>query len=114
MKKSIKFLLAAVAVVLGMTSCDEFRSLMDNPVGSYLEIEETAVTLPSGAMYDLKVSTISDQGVVTAIAEGTTTIYSITTLEVHSCQVKATSSKSTLNGIANITAWSETKDTSAA
>ena len=61
MKKTMKFLLAAAVVVLGMTSCDEFKSFMDNPVGSRLEISETTVTMYNGTTHDLKVSTISDQ-----------------------------------------------------
>ena len=91
MKKTMRFLLAAVAVVLGMTSCDEFKSFVDNPVGSYLEVKSEAVTIVEGETYDLKVSTISDQpitltssdekvvtvsaeGVITAIAVGKATI----------------------------------------
>ena len=75
----MKFLLAAVAVVFGMTSCDEFKSFMDNPVGSRLEISETTVTMHNGTTYDLKVTTISDQpitftssdeNVVTVSAQG--------------------------------------------
>lgn len=75
----MRFLLAAVAVVLGMTSCNEFKSFMDNPVGSRLEISETTVTMYNGTTYDLKVSTISDQpitftssdeNVVTVSAQG--------------------------------------------
>ena len=57
----MRFLLAAAVVVLGMTSCDEIKSFMDNPVGSRLEISETTVTMHNGTTYDLKVSTISDQ-----------------------------------------------------
>ena len=91
MKKTMRFLLAAAAVVLGMTSCDEFKSFMDNPVGSYLEVKSEAVTIVEGETYDLKVSTISDQpitftssdekvvtvsaeGVITAIAVGKATV----------------------------------------
>ena len=79
MKKTMRFLLAAVAVVLGMTSCDEIKSFMDNPVGSRLEISETTVTMHNGTTYDLKVTTISDQpitftssdeNVVTVSAQG--------------------------------------------
>ena len=79
MKKTMKFLLAAAVVVLGMTSCDEIKSFMDNPVGSRLEISETTVTMHNGTTYDLKVSTISDQpitftssdeNVVTVSAQG--------------------------------------------
>ena len=91
MKKTMRFLLAAVAVVFGMTSCDEFKSFMDNPAGSYLEVKSEAVTIVEGETYDLKVSTISDQpitftssdekvvtvsaeGVITAIAVGKATV----------------------------------------
>ena len=79
MKKTMRFLLAAAVVVLGMTSCDEFKSFMDNPVNSLLEISETTVTMQNGTTYDLKVSTISDQpitftssdeNVVTVSAQG--------------------------------------------
>ena len=79
MKKTMRFLLAAAVVVLGMTSCDEIKSFMDNPVGSRLEISETTVTMHNGTTYDLKVSTISDQpitftssdeNVVTVSAQG--------------------------------------------
>ena len=87
----MRFLLAAVAVVLSMTSCDEFKSFIDNPVQSYLEVKSEAVTIVEGETYDLKVSTISDQpitltssdekvvtvsaeGVITAIAVGKATI----------------------------------------
>ena len=91
MKKTMRFLLAAVALVFGMTSCDEFKSFVDNPVGSYLEVKSEAVTIVEGETYDLKVSTISDQpitltssdekvvtvsaeGVITAIAVGKATV----------------------------------------
>ena len=91
MKKTMRFLLAAVALVFGMTSCDEFKSFMDNPANSYLEVKSEAVTIVEGETYDLKVSTISDQpitltssdekvvtvsaeGVITAIAVGKATI----------------------------------------
>ena len=91
MKKTMRFLLGVVALVFGMTSCDEFKSFVDNPVGSYLEVKSEAVTIVEGETYDLKVSTISDQpitltssdekvvtvsaeGVITAIAVGKATV----------------------------------------
>ena len=106
MKKIMRFLLAAVAVVLGMTSCDEFKSFMDNPVNSHLEISETTVTMLNGTTYDLKVTTLSDQpitftssdekvvtvsaqGVVEAVGVGTATV----TVSVAGNDISAASTK---------------------
>ena len=69
MKRSIKFLLTAVAVVLGMTRCDEFKSLMDNPVNSYLEVRQTELYLQKGESVMLNVHTISDAVVTYTVAD---------------------------------------------
>ena len=69
MKKTTRFLLTAVAVVLGMTSCDEFKSFMDNPVNSYLEVRQTELYLQEGESVMLNVHTISDAVVTYTVAD---------------------------------------------
>ena len=59
MKKTMHFLLVAVALVFGMTSCDEFKSMMDNPVSSYLELKTTSVSIVPGGTYQIEASSIS-------------------------------------------------------
>ena len=89
MKKNFKNLGGALmlAAALVFTSCDEFKSFIDNPVSSYLEVNPESVTLKVGEEKALKVTTISDQpitytssnedvatvdekGVITAVSEG--------------------------------------------
>ena len=89
MKKIFKNLGGALmlAAALVFTSCDEFKSFIDNPVSSYLEVNPESVTLKVGEEKALKVTTISDQpitytssnkdvatvdekGVITAVSEG--------------------------------------------
>ena len=53
------FLLVAVALVFGMTSCDEFKSTMDNPVSSYLELKTTSAFIVPGGTYQIEASSIS-------------------------------------------------------
>ena len=53
------FLLVAVALVFGMTSCDEFKSTMDNPVSSYLELKTASVSIVPGGTYQIEASSIS-------------------------------------------------------
>ena len=64
----MRFLLAAVAVVLGMTSCDEFKSFVDNPVNSYLEVD-TVLYVKEGATIDLYAETISDAVVTYTVGD---------------------------------------------
>ena len=76
-----------LAAALVFTSCDEFKSFIDNPVSSYLEVNPESVTLKVGEEKALEVTTISDQpitytssnkdvatvdekGVITAVSEG--------------------------------------------
>lgn len=59
MKKTMHFLLVAVALVFGMTSCDEFKSTMDNPVSSYLELKTTSAFIVPGGTYQIEASSIS-------------------------------------------------------
>ena len=59
MKKTMHFLLVAVAIVFGMTSCDEFKSMMDNPVSSYLELKTASVSIVPGGTYQIEASSIS-------------------------------------------------------
>ena len=89
MKKIFKNLGGALmfAAALVFTSCDEFKSFIDNPVSSYLEVNPESVTLKVGEEKALEVTTISDQpisykssnedvatvdekGVITAVSEG--------------------------------------------
>ena len=53
------FLLVAVALVFGMTSCNELNSMMDNPVSSYLELKTTSVSIVPGGTYQIEASSIS-------------------------------------------------------
>lgn len=59
MKQTMRFLLVAVAIVFGMTSCNEFKSMMDNPVSSYLELKTTSVSIVPGGTYQIEASSIS-------------------------------------------------------
>ena len=76
-----------LAAALVFTSCDGFKSFIDNPVSSYLEVNPESVTLKVGEEKALEVTTISDQpisytssnkdvatvdekGVITAVSEG--------------------------------------------
>ena len=59
MKKTMHFLLVAVALVFGMTSCDEFKSTMDNPVSSYLELKTTSAFIVPGGTCQIEASSIS-------------------------------------------------------
>ena len=68
MKKTMRFLLAAVALVFGMTSCDEFKSFVDNPVNSYLEVD-TVLYVKEGATIDLYAETISDAVVTYTVGD---------------------------------------------
>ena len=68
MKKTMRFLLAAVALVFGMTSCDEFKSFMDNPANSYLEVD-TVLYVKEGATIDLYAETISDAVVTYTVGD---------------------------------------------
>ena len=89
MKKIFKNLGGALmlAAALVFTSCDGFKSFIDNPVSSYLEVNPESVTLKVGEEKALEVTTISDQpitytssnkdvatvdakGVITAVSEG--------------------------------------------
>ncbi|MBP3849679.1 MAG: Ig-like domain-containing protein [Prevotella sp.] len=89
MKKIFKNLGGALmlAAALVFTSCDGFKSFIDNPVSSYLEVNPESVTLKVGEEKTLEVTTISDQpisytssnkdvatvdekGVITAVSEG--------------------------------------------
>ena len=89
MKKIFKNLGGALmlAAALVFTSCDEFKSFIDNPVSSYLEVNPESVTLKVGEVKALEVTTISGQpvsytssnedvatvdekGVITAVSEG--------------------------------------------
>ena len=89
MKKIFKNLGGALmfAAALVFTSCDEFKSFIDNPVSSYLEVNPESVTLKVGEEKALEVTTISDQpitytssnkdvatvdakGVIRAVSEG--------------------------------------------
>ena len=89
MKKIFKNLGGALmlAAALVFTSCDGFKSFIDNPVSSYLEVNPESVTLKVGEEKALDVTTISDQpvsytssnkdvatvdekGVITAVSEG--------------------------------------------
>jgi len=91
MKKTMHFLLVAVALVFGMTSCDEFKSIMDNPVSSYLELKTTSAFIVPGGTYQIEASSISNakityessnpdvaivdpSGKVTALEDGEATI----------------------------------------
>lgn len=65
----MRFLLAAVAVVLGMTSCDEFKSFIDNPVQSYLEVRQTELYVQEGQSVMLYVHTISDAAVTYTVGD---------------------------------------------
>ncbi len=85
-KKILSF--AFLASVLMITpSCKEFAAFLDNPVGSYLEVEKNSVIMTPGESYQIKASTIStepityessdelvatvdNKGVVTAIGDG--------------------------------------------
>jgi len=69
MKKTMRFLLAAVAVVLGMTSCDEFKSFIDNPVQSYLEVRQTELYVQEGKSVMLYVHTISDAAITYTVGD---------------------------------------------
>jgi len=69
MKKTMRFLLAAVAVVFGMTSCDEFKSFMDNPVQSYLEVRQTELYVQEGKSVMLYVHTISDAAITYTVGD---------------------------------------------
>ena len=53
------FLLVAVALVFGMTSCNELNSMMDNPVSSYLELKTASVSIVPGGTYQIEASSIS-------------------------------------------------------
>lgn len=81
-------LLCCLAVFF--TACDEFGS-EDNPTPAYLQLSEAPVTIKAGDTYkrkaisvtsaiveytssDTNVATVNGEGLVTAIAEGTTTI----------------------------------------
>ena len=68
MKKTMRFLLAAVALVFGMTSCDEFKSFVDNPANSYLEVD-TVLYVKEGATIDLYAETISDAVVTYTVGD---------------------------------------------
>lgn len=89
MKKIFKNVGGALmlAAALVFTSCDGFKSFIDNPVSSYLEVNPESVTLKVGEEKALEVTTISDQpisytssnedvatvdekGVITAVSEG--------------------------------------------
>ena len=89
MKKIFKNLGGALmlAAALVFTSCDGFKSFIDNPVSSYLKVNPESVTLKVGEEKALEVTTISDQpitytssnedvatvdekGVITAVSEG--------------------------------------------
>lgn len=89
MKKIFKNVGGALmlAAALVFTSCDEFKSFIDNPVSSYLEVNPESVTLKVGEEKALEVTTISGQpisytssnkdvatvnekGVITAVSEG--------------------------------------------
>ena len=59
MKKTMHFLLVAVALVFGMTSCNELNSMMDNPVSSYLELKTTSVSIVPGGTYQIEATSIS-------------------------------------------------------
>ena len=65
MKKIFKNLGGALmlAAALVFTSCDGFKSFIDNPVSSYLEVNPESVTLKVGEEKALEVTTISDQPV---------------------------------------------------
>lgn len=68
MKKTMRFLLAAVAVVLGMTSCDEIMSKMDNPVDSYLKVD-AEVFVKEGSAVELYAETISDAEITYTVGD---------------------------------------------
>ena len=91
MKKTMHFLLVAVALVFGMTSCDEFKSTMDNPVSSYLELKTTSAFIVPGGTYQIEatsfspakityessnpdVAIVDPSGKVTALEDGEATI----------------------------------------
>jgi len=52
-------LLACVLMIT--TSCEEFASMLDNPVGSYLEVKTDSVVLLPGDSYQIEASTISTE-----------------------------------------------------
>ena len=95
MKRNSLFLMMQAVVVLCssfvMSSCDEIFATEDNPVTSYLQIYEKAVTLKVGDTYtrtafaahdaiieysssDVAVATVDQSGLVTAVGAGTALI----------------------------------------
>ena len=68
MKKTMRFLLAAVAVVLGMTSCEEIMSAIDNPVDSYLKVD-AEVFVKEGSAVELYAETISDAEITYTVGD---------------------------------------------
>ena len=95
MKRNSLFLMMQAVVLLCsslvMSSCDEIFATEDNPVTSYLQIYEKAVTLKVGDTYtrtafaahdaiieysssDVAVATVDQSGLVTAVGAGTALI----------------------------------------
>jgi hypothetical protein len=93
-KKSISRLLQAslmCCLAVLFTACDDIFASEDNPTPAYLQLSEAPVTIKAGDTYkrkaisvtsaiveytssDTNVATVDGEGMVTAIAEGTTTI----------------------------------------
>ena len=97
-------MLAAVVVVLGMTSCDEFKSLMDNPVNSYLEVHQTELYVQEGESVMLNVHTISDAVVTYTVAdESIAKVEKMTNLDAKVTGVKPGKTEATVKLAANDT-----------
>lgn len=62
MRKTIlSFLSMAFICAMTFTSCREFMSSLDNPVGSYVQVKDSVVTLLPGETYDNPATTISTE-----------------------------------------------------
>jgi len=69
MKRTILSLVSMVFIAaMTLTSCDEFKSFVDNPVNSYLEVD-TALYVKEGATIDLYAETISDAAVTYTVGD---------------------------------------------
>ena len=92
MKRTILSLVSmAFICAMTLTSCKEFIGSLDNPVGSYVQVKDSVVTLLPGETYDNpattistekatyttsddKVATVNQNGTVTAVGFGEATI----------------------------------------
>ncbi|MDE6647576.1 MAG: leucine-rich repeat protein [Prevotella sp.] len=48
-----------------LTGCDQIMSKLDEPVGSYLTVSQSDVTIPTGDTYQIKVETINSENPIT-------------------------------------------------